>query len=152
MSEKLIRTPDPTGVRWILGGKACTFRVPHPAEHIPVVVECEALPCAEHFPYAVRVFPWAPQEVGKIYADHAHTVGQEIFVCTSGRIEFTISDGIVEEIVELGACDALFIKTHVWHQLKIVEEGSALLVLSDVRYDREAHYEESFEAFCVQVA
>ncbi len=144
---KHLTTPDPSEVRWILAGRACTFRVPQPADHIPVVLELGQSPCATQFPSAVRVFLWAPQELGKIYANHAHTAGQEIFVCTSGRIEFWLSDGSLDETITLDAGQALFIATHVWHRLKILEKGSALLVLSDVPYDREAHYQESFEAF-----
>jgi len=98
-------------------------------------------------PSFVRTYFWRG-EVGKVYGDHAHSRGQEIFICISGGVKVILNDGKNESKVLLRENQALFIPTMVWHQVSSLEEKTLMLVLADCEYDREAYYEESFKEFC----
>lgn len=144
---KLLVTPvvDLGAVERLVGG-ALKFRLPKCASHL-VVVELRKLPTADVFPAVVRTYGWAPQDE-RHYGNHAHTAGQELFVCDRGKIHVRLHDGAAECTVVLGHGEALFIPLWVWHEVWVGPEGGGIWVHADVPYDREAHYKEDFEAFC----
>lgn len=123
------------------------FRVPAPA-HL-VVVELSSLPTAAEFTSAVRMYEWAPPEVGRWYADHAHREGADFFTVTYGCVEVWIHDGMCEASITLTRGESLYIPPWIWHKVRILEDGSRMVVLTDVSYDREREYlEGDFDAFC----
>lgn len=148
MTDKLRTTPPAENVEELIT-VAVKFKVPSPA-HLNPVVDLIKLPeqVRAKFPSFVRCYGWAPPVVDQWYADHAHRLGQEIFVCTDGEVELLLHDGFHEENVILSRGEALFIPLMIWHKVRIKNPGGKLLVLSDVSYDREADYiEKSFEEF-----
>lgn len=111
------------------------------------IVELEGVPFQDVLNAIKRYYIWAPQEINKVFGEHAHNEGVEIFHLLTGEVEISIEscEGVVRLTLSKSG-DCLFIPTMVWHSIKATKPGTSVLVSSNVLYDR-VHYIEDKEVF-----
>lgn len=99
-------------------------------------------PCYDKMKSVCRIYFWEPTS-NNWFGGHAHINGQEIYIVQKSTVEVRLSNGVNEEYFELVKGDCLFIPTMIWHEVR----GGAMMVLSDVGYDRYKNYIEDFNLF-----
>jgi len=111
-----------------------------------LVADLVDLPCYDKMKSVCRVYFWEPRS-NDWFGGHAHTEGQEIYVVQLGVVEVRLSDGVNQENLALFKGDCLFIPTMLWHEVR----GGAMVVMSNVEYNREKYYIGDFDLFCKNI-
>jgi dTDP-4-dehydrorhamnose 3,5-epimerase-like enzyme len=78
---------------------------------------------------------------------HAHYNTQQVLICLHGKVEVIVKDGLKEKRYLLESPQqALYIPEMIWDEQVYRSEETALLVLSNTRYD-PSDYIHNFESY-----
>ncbi|MBA3733318.1 WxcM-like domain-containing protein [Patescibacteria group bacterium] len=100
-----------------------------------------------HVPFPIRRVFWVTNvPLESIRGGHAHKKNQQLHICISGSVTFSLDDGRhQEEVVLTSESQALYTGPMLWHWLKDFTPNTVLLVLNSIKYKEEEYIREYVE-------